>query len=273
MQLAVVAHIRHVYTNYDRLLKTATYHEARAAIEKPCLDLLAQWRSDDDDDPNAMEEILREVIVIDDDDDEEDDIIETPPTQYHSIRDDSVEIISSHAFADEVELHAIDYGDSNQAIDRDRAYSPELDRRAIMQYPGSGRYRDSQQQHQNGSTSFDRSDIHQLRWQEALYRRRKNSMSMLTDGPLMQETKTSTSHALQSEARAQRPYLKDQQRQLLDYGSGTGMLSRDPFHNKSSALPGDENTSSQVMGIIKQRVNEIPPRPRQVSKPRQEDLF
>ena len=95
-----------MYTNYDRLLRIGTRQEARAKVEKPCLDQLAQWRSDDDDDPNAMEEILREVIVIDDDDDDDREYNHNKQNRSTSVsphngRDGSVEIISSHAFADE----------------------------------------------------------------------------------------------------------------------------------------------------------------------------
>ena len=71
VQLAVVAHIRHVYTDYDKLLKQIPYQQARALAEQPTLDKMAQWRGDDDDDPNAMVSILQDVIIIPDDDDEE----------------------------------------------------------------------------------------------------------------------------------------------------------------------------------------------------------
>ncbi|KAG8528093.1 uncharacterized protein KY384_007009 [Bacidia gigantensis] len=68
--LAVVAHIRHVYTNYDELLQSGTlWHDARRGVEQFTLDKLVSWRDEDDgddkdDDVTAM---LREVIVISDD--------------------------------------------------------------------------------------------------------------------------------------------------------------------------------------------------------------
>ena len=65
----MVAHIRHIYTDYDLLLRTNDYLVARRKVEQPCLDVLTQWREDEEDDPDAMEDILREVIVIPDDDD------------------------------------------------------------------------------------------------------------------------------------------------------------------------------------------------------------
>ena len=78
VQLAVVAHIRHNYTDYDEIIKQTSWRNARAAVEQPCLDVLAQWRadSDEDDDPDAMEEILNEVIVIPDSDDEDEQLAE-----------------------------------------------------------------------------------------------------------------------------------------------------------------------------------------------------
>lgn len=174
VQLAVVAHIRHVYTDYDKLLKTGTYQKARAAVEKPCLDLLARWRSDDDDDdPNAMEEILREVIVIDDDDDEINDCKSSLGNRESINRESSVEIISSHALPDEVQIHQVDYGGSGQLVHGNQPYSPELMDSEIV------RHSDLEQlpalHHPRGNlSSFDRNGIHHHRWQEALDRHRTN---------------------------------------------------------------------------------------------------
>ena len=68
MQLAVVAHIRHTYTPYDRLLREVPYLHARQRIEEATLDKLAEWRGDNDQELDVMEDILREVIVIPEDD-------------------------------------------------------------------------------------------------------------------------------------------------------------------------------------------------------------
>ncbi|KZF26773.1 hypothetical protein L228DRAFT_243289 [Xylona heveae TC161] len=107
VQLAVVAHIRHVYTDYDRLLRTDTYQIARGKIEQACLDKLVQWRGDEGNGANELEEILREVIVISDDDSEgeEDDAdIDELARMELTDRDASVEIISSQAFAEEMAM-------------------------------------------------------------------------------------------------------------------------------------------------------------------------
>ncbi|MCJ1263955.1 hypothetical protein MMC22_003826 [Lobaria immixta] len=182
VQLAVVAHIRHMYTNYDRLLRIGTRQEARAQVEKPCLDQLAQWRSDDDDDPNAMEEILREVIVIDDDDDDEYDDSEEKrrsSVSRHNDRDGSVEIISSHAFADEVQMRPVDYSTAKSLTKDDHQYSPESDEREFA-HDARNRRQSYMRQLQDDLPRSDRNGIHHHRWQEALHRHRMNQGPVFT---------------------------------------------------------------------------------------------
>ena len=87
VQLAVIAHIRHAYTEYDNLLdqlnrdveerrlirraRDEARHlnrtEARRVAEKRCLEYILRWRGEDNTDDDELEEILQEVIVIDDD--------------------------------------------------------------------------------------------------------------------------------------------------------------------------------------------------------------
>ncbi|KAH9845460.1 protein of unknown function DUF2293 [Teratosphaeria destructans] len=70
VQLAVIARIRHIYTDYDRLLRAFEWREARAEVEPECLKKLIEWRGENDaEDDETLEEIVRETIVIDDDDD------------------------------------------------------------------------------------------------------------------------------------------------------------------------------------------------------------
>jgi hypothetical protein len=92
VQLAVLAHIRHTYTDYDSLIRTLSRHNARKKIENRCLDLLVKWRGDDESGVGDMVDILREVIVISDDDEEDDEGILEDSDQSH--RDSSVEFIS-----------------------------------------------------------------------------------------------------------------------------------------------------------------------------------
>ncbi|KAI6887295.1 hypothetical protein KC360_g1695 [Hortaea werneckii] len=70
VQLATTARIRHMYTDYDRLLRAFEWKDARAMIEAECLKKLIEWRgeSGDDADDEELEEIVRETIVLDDDD-------------------------------------------------------------------------------------------------------------------------------------------------------------------------------------------------------------
>lgn len=95
-QLAVVAHIRHVYTDYDKLLRQTHYRDARNLVEKPTLRRLVQWRGDDENGKQVLEDVFREVVVISDDEDsgeEEDQAMD-------DFRDVSVEIVSSNTKAD-----------------------------------------------------------------------------------------------------------------------------------------------------------------------------
>ncbi|KAI9749132.1 MAG: hypothetical protein M1835_001622, partial [Candelina submexicana] len=97
VQLAVVAHIRHVYTEYDNLLKTGPWHEARKKVEEACLYRLVRWRGDEDAGGNDdLEQIVREVVVISDDDS---DIEGGVDDMEVADRDSSVEIISREEFA------------------------------------------------------------------------------------------------------------------------------------------------------------------------------
>ncbi|KAK4678510.1 hypothetical protein QC764_308320 [Podospora pseudoanserina] len=86
VQLAVLAHIRHNHTRYDKLLKETSWVNARKAVESLCLDYLVKWRGDEETGRDQLDEILYEVIVIsdsesdnedDDEDDDEDDSSDT----------------------------------------------------------------------------------------------------------------------------------------------------------------------------------------------------
>lgn len=97
IQLAVGAHIRHTYTDYDKLLKTVGYLDARRMVEPDSLAKFLEWRDEAGGDSHELEETFREVIIIDDEDmssDDDDDSIDTPDE-----RDQSMEIVSSRATA------------------------------------------------------------------------------------------------------------------------------------------------------------------------------
>lgn len=94
VQLAVVAHARHQYTEYDRLLRVVDWREARAKVQAACLAKMVEWRGEQIDD-SAIEEVLREVIVIDDDADDQDDYTKrssTPRDRQSSVNEDDSDI-------------------------------------------------------------------------------------------------------------------------------------------------------------------------------------
>jgi hypothetical protein len=101
-QLAVVAHIRHVYTDYDRLLKQVSFHEARGTVEHTTLSKLIEWRGDDENGQTVLEDVFREVIVISDDEDSESEE-DVASTAGHN----SVEILPSDPRAHEVRSQPI----------------------------------------------------------------------------------------------------------------------------------------------------------------------
>ncbi|OJJ49526.1 hypothetical protein ASPZODRAFT_58735 [Penicilliopsis zonata CBS 506.65] len=146
-QLAVVAHIRHIYTDYDKLLKTTSFHEARSAVEESTLAKLVEWRGDDENGRTVLEDVFREVIVISDDEDSDIDE-ETVPVSAD--RDYSVEVIQRNARADELQTRPVNYAiqshpETLRDLSDDDAHpgfrfirnpprNPKIDRRGFSRY-------------------------------------------------------------------------------------------------------------------------------------------
>ncbi|KAK5660773.1 hypothetical protein OQA88_12140 [Cercophora sp. LCS_1] len=94
VQLAVLAHIRHTHTRYDKLLRETTWDNARKTVEPICLDILVKWRGDEETGRDQLDEILCEVVVIsdsesddeDEDGDDEDESSDTPSSVVLSPR-------------------------------------------------------------------------------------------------------------------------------------------------------------------------------------------
>ena len=175
--LAVVAHIRHVYTDYDRLLKRQPWPVARALVEQPTLDKLIQWRGAEDD-TEEMDDILREVIVIPDDDDEEDEenlMHENLSTiRKKTERDSSVEFIP----AENLQTEAIDYAAASRPGDRNRMESPISDDVEVLEYQGQLPSYRSQFVHYD-QNRHDQMEAHRRRrWDEARDRRRNEPIYM-----------------------------------------------------------------------------------------------
>lgn len=98
VQLAVVAHIRHVYTDYDKMLKTGSWMQARQSVEHVSLAKLKEWRDEAGEASNEIEDTFREVIILDDDDDD-DESSEEGSLLASDEREQSMEIVSSRATA------------------------------------------------------------------------------------------------------------------------------------------------------------------------------
>jgi hypothetical protein len=107
-QLAVVAHIRHVYTDYDKLLRQTHYRDARNLVEKPTLRRLVQWRGDDENGKQVLEDVFREVVVISDDEESDEEEHEG----MNQFRDVSVEIVSSNTKANHFDPEPLGFEDS-----------------------------------------------------------------------------------------------------------------------------------------------------------------
>ncbi|KAK7566761.1 hypothetical protein IWX91DRAFT_15314 [Phyllosticta citricarpa] len=95
--MAVLAHVRHKHTDYDRLLKEVGYIEARKAVEKPCIEKILEWRGEGQEDDEEMEDDFREVIILDDDDDDSD--VETSGSGQSS---PSMELVANEATDDDL---------------------------------------------------------------------------------------------------------------------------------------------------------------------------
>lgn len=127
-----------------------------------------------------MEEILREVIVISDDEDVEADTISNTTLLG---RDSSVEIISSRAFANDVQVKPVDYRDELVAMEDDQPYAlhyvvPGLVQHMDQKYQGD---------EQRAKERFGRRGFGRYRaWDQALERHRNNpilSGQQLNDVP------------------------------------------------------------------------------------------
>lgn len=116
VQLAVLAHIRHQYTDYDRLLRSEGWYEARTAVAPVCLKQLLEWRGEGQDEPAELEDIFREIIVIDDDDN-----VDENDNSSNAGSDDSLS--SMEIVTDPAAAHDLDDSDSNDVewIDVPRA--------------------------------------------------------------------------------------------------------------------------------------------------------
>ncbi|KAL9104678.1 MAG: hypothetical protein Q9163_000421 [Psora crenata] len=160
--LAVVAHIRHTYTNYDELLRSGmTWYDARRGVEKFTLDKLVSWRGDEDDENDVvMEDVLREVIVITDDEVDGSDAETEDRAKTTRLGDSNVEEIPLEALHTEaVDLTMTDDDDS-------------ADDDITMPYQRVTRLSNAHPYHQCREARIG--EKRHIRWEEAINRHRSN---------------------------------------------------------------------------------------------------
>ncbi|KAL8953310.1 MAG: hypothetical protein Q9222_000834 [Ikaeria aurantiellina] len=178
VHLAVGAFIRHTYTDYDRLLKSHSYLDARSMVQPVTLDKIIEWR-DEKDEPDAVEDILREVIVISDDE-EDDELVESHGKGFDD-RENSVEIISTHEGAGAVHVQPLDYSVMDKESRFDPATSPEDDWAPGVKF--IRRVPTPSARIQVRQNRIDRQKAHRNRvWLDAIKRRRDTQHTVQTSG-------------------------------------------------------------------------------------------
>ncbi|KAI9798705.1 MAG: hypothetical protein M1825_005032 [Sarcosagium campestre] len=160
VHLAVLAHIRHTYTNYDELLKQGSAKarepgkkrekrdmqlrvDARKSVRDACYRKLMDWRGDEEngeDSRTKMEEIFREIIVISDSEDSEgsdaadldDGVSESDFTDDEGplSRGTSVQFVSTNPVMQELKMSDHDPkhrgGPYDEVLDEDQPYIQDL---------------------------------------------------------------------------------------------------------------------------------------------------
>ncbi|KAF3393080.1 hypothetical protein DPV78_009378 [Talaromyces pinophilus] len=180
-QLAVVAHVRHLYTDYDKLLKTTSFHEARRLVEDSTLEKLVHWRGDDEGGMPELEDVFREVIVISDDeeeDTEESDFIESEnAVPADRGRDLSVEVLSSQVAADKLDVITND--DSNHIVS---PFPIRVGRKSLFNDYNFGAGAANQP---SSKTKVDRRGFSRYRaWDRAMDRYREKALSRYDESSL-----------------------------------------------------------------------------------------
>ena len=108
-QLSVVAHVRHTYTDYDKLLHRVGYNDARHSVEAATLDILVRWRGDGEldapqKDDKQFDDIYNEIVVISDEEESSEEEGQILPTRRKEL---NVEVLDEPADRP-IELRAAD---------------------------------------------------------------------------------------------------------------------------------------------------------------------
>ena len=175
----MVAHIRHIYTDYDKLLREVPWLVARRLVEQQSLDVVAKWIKEVNN-TDAYEDILREVIVIPDDD--RDDGLDTLARHQRqkTISLNSPETTARPLSTDQLETRLVDYGARQGSPSRYESPDP-FERGQPL---GHGQYV-MQQYHQDPLKSQQIGIRRQQLWEQALDRRIKEpeTYRVIREGP------------------------------------------------------------------------------------------
>ncbi|CAN8103553.1 unnamed protein product [Discula destructiva] len=177
VQLAVLAHIRHVHTRYDQLLKQFEWKAARKAVERQSLDILVQWRGDEETGRDEMGDILREVIVISDaDDDSDTGDSDDSEAEDESNDDDSAGDIDAAPTSGV--LDPIDNGvitnEKRRPRRRTRKPKARRDRVSKLDGPGHPKKNLSAKRDKRGFNRYEAAQaLRNQRWEEAVTRSRR----------------------------------------------------------------------------------------------------
>ena len=216
-QLSVVAHIRHMYTPYDRYLREIGYHDARSRVEEPTLSKLVEWRGDDENGKKVLEDVIREVVVISDDEDSEDGSVDD---QLVAQKESGVEIIPVPTHYEQVNIHAIDYGISAGRSNHDTSYRSEdeapVGYRYIQQLPRRPNVADKQMKaNRRGFRRY-------AAWDEARRRQRDENGREQVHLPHSSRTLPSPHSPM---TKVEIPYQRHTDDPIKDYGSARDVIS------------------------------------------------
>lgn len=162
VQLAVLAHIRHTHTRYDKLLRETSWMNARKAVEPVCLDVLVKWRGDEETGRDQMDEILREVVIITDSEGEDDS---------DSSEDDSSDEEGEVTSASSTEVPSLPASRNQQriipTITQSQPSAGPSSSQAPVREPISSRTRSKVDPNKKAQRGFKR---YQAAWEDAVHR-------------------------------------------------------------------------------------------------------
>ncbi|TQS37939.1 hypothetical protein Golomagni_01568 [Golovinomyces magnicellulatus] len=169
VQLAVLAHIRHNHTRYDKLLRETSWINARKAVEPLCLDIILKWRGDEENGRDQMDEILREVVIITDSESENEDDHSSP--KIDSSEEEAVIFLSDQSRPNfQPELRNLPQGTVTVPVRTARGSSPENGLgRALPSF--STRKSVSKTRDRRARRGFKR---YQAAWEQAVNRQKKS---------------------------------------------------------------------------------------------------